>query len=183
MDPMLRPVTQADLPAVLALNESEVPHVGRIPLERLAWFQEHAALFLVAESPAHDGPASCALGDARSIAPAGFIIALTPDAPYTSPNFLWFRERYPSFLYVDRIAVAAPWRRQGLGRALYESTAEHARALGLPWVTCEVNLVPPNPESIDFHLRIGFERAGTRASAEAGPLVQMMRRQVGVRAG
>jgi predicted GNAT superfamily acetyltransferase len=34
------------------------------------------------------------------------LIAFDQDADYDSPNFLWFRERYPRFVYVDRIVVA-----------------------------------------------------------------------------
>ncbi len=35
-----------------------------------------------------------------------FLIAFDQDADYDSPNFLWFRERFERFVYVDRIAVA-----------------------------------------------------------------------------
>ncbi len=35
-----------------------------------------------------------------------------------------------------------------------------ARARDLERVTCEVNLVPPNPGSLAFHHRLGFERMG-----------------------
>ena len=35
-----------------------------------------------------------------------FIMTFDQDARYDSPNFLWFRERYPRFVYVDRVVVA-----------------------------------------------------------------------------
>ena len=35
-----------------------------------------------------------------------FLLAFDEASDYDSPNFLWFRERYPRFAYVDRIAVA-----------------------------------------------------------------------------
>ena len=36
-----------------------------------------------------------------------FLLAFDQDARYDSPNFLWFRARYPRFVYVDRIVVAS----------------------------------------------------------------------------
>src|SRR5262249_37925580 len=35
-----------------------------------------------------------------------FLLTFDQDADYDSPNFLWFRSRYPRFVYVDRIVVA-----------------------------------------------------------------------------
>lgn len=35
-----------------------------------------------------------------------FLVAFDESAEYDSPNFLWFRSRYPSFVYVDRIITA-----------------------------------------------------------------------------
>lgn len=154
----LRAATVADLPAVHALNELEVPHVARVPIERFAWFLEHASDFLVAE-----GAGVAAGADDAPV--AAFVVALEPDAPYRSPNFLWFREHRARFLYVDRIAVAPAWRRCGLGRAIYRELARRARDRGLDRITCEVNLEPPNPDSLAFHRRIGFQPAGTLEGA------------------
>ena len=41
-------VSAADLPAVLQLNESEVPHLGTVDLRQLEWFAKHANYFRVA---------------------------------------------------------------------------------------------------------------------------------------
>ena len=43
-----------------------------------------------------------------------FLLAFDQDADYDSPNFLWFRARYPRFVYVDRIVVAESARRTWL---------------------------------------------------------------------
>jgi predicted GNAT superfamily acetyltransferase len=32
----------------------------------------------------------------------GFLLAFDQSASYDSPNFLWFRDRYPRFVYIDR---------------------------------------------------------------------------------
>ncbi len=89
--------------------------------------------------------------------PDAFIIAFDEDADYDSPNFLWFRDRYERFIYIDRVVVAASAHGQGLGRALYEKLFDAAKAAGYPCVVAEVNTVPPNPGSLAFHDRMGFE--------------------------
>ncbi|MCP5368197.1 MAG: GNAT family N-acetyltransferase [Hyphomicrobiales bacterium] len=97
---------------------------------------------------------------------AGFLIALTPGADYASPNFLWFRDRYAQFVYCDRILVAPAAKGRGLGRALYGDLAAFAAGRA-PRITCEVNLRPPNPESLAFHARLGFREVG-RQQTEGG---------------
>jgi hypothetical protein len=85
---------------------------------------------------------------------------MTPSAAYDSPNFLWFRERCAEFLYIDRLAVDAAYRRRGIGTGLYDQAEASARALGCKLLCCEVNLRPPNPDSLEFHQRLGFEKRG-----------------------
>src|ERR1041384_4776818 len=59
-----------------------------------------------------------------------FLLAFDQDADYDSPNFLWFRQRYPRFVYVDRIVVAASARGRGCARRLYRDLFEHAVRAG-----------------------------------------------------
>ena len=92
--------------------------------------------------------------------PDAFILAFDQDADYDSPNFLWFRDRYERFAYIDRIVVAAQAHGLGLGRALYEKLFDAARAAGYPCIVAEVNVNPPNPGSLAFHARMGFEPVG-----------------------
>lgn len=92
--------------------------------------------------------------------PDAFVIAFDQDANYDSPNFLWFRDRYERFVYVDRIVVTDTAHGQGLGRALYEKLFAEARAAGYPCLMAEVNTNPPNPGSLSFHARMGFEAVG-----------------------
>ena len=51
-------------------------------------------------------------------------------------------------------------RGAGLGRVLYEHAFDLARDAGFAEVTCEVNVAPPNPESMAFHFRMGFVEVG-----------------------
>ena len=49
---------------------------------------------------------------------------------YDSPNYLWFRARYPRFVYVDRMAVAEASRGRGYARRLYADLTDSALAAG-----------------------------------------------------
>src|ERR1039457_1331839 len=86
-----------------------------------------------------------------------FLIALDQNTSYWSPNFNWFKECRESFIYIDRIIVAASARGQGLARVLYNDLFDIARQAGRDRVVCEVNIVPPNPASEAFHLAMGFK--------------------------
>ncbi len=90
-----------------------------------------------------------------------FLIALDDKAAYSSPNFLWFRDRFDRFVYVDRVAVSATARGRGLARLLYADLFRRARADGHERICCEVNLNPPNLASDRFHAGLGFHQVGT----------------------
>ena len=142
----IRDVSAADLPGVLALNELSVPSMNSLTMERMRWFADTAAYFRVAEIRG---------------SMAGFLICMAPEAPYRSPNFLWLLERYREFLYIDRVAVSAKFRRRGIAGALYRDAAGTA-PMRFKMLACEVNLRPRNPESLRFHERYGFESVGTQ---------------------
>jgi uncharacterized protein len=92
-----------------------------------------------------------------------FLLAFDQDADYDSPNFLWFRGRYPRFVYVDRIVVTAAARGLGLARLLYRDLFAEAVRAGHVRVVCEVNSQPPNPASDAFHAALGFVEVGSAA--------------------
>jgi len=96
-----------------------------------------------------------------------FMLAFDQDARYDSPNFIWFRARYPRFVYVDRIVVAPTARGRGCARRLYDDLFEHAVRAGHDRIVCEVNKTPPNPASDAFHAALGFVEVGT-ASVHGG---------------
>lgn len=144
---MIRTLHQDDLPALAALNDAAVPAVNALGLHGLAAHAPRCAVALVAD----DGTG-----------PVGFLLALAPGVDYASENYRWFSAHRPGSMYVDRVVVAPTAHGRGLGRALYAATAQHAVERGLAEVTCEVNLEPPNPASLAFHRRLGFERVGTQ---------------------
>ena len=158
-------VRSADLPAILALNEAEVPRVGALGIDSLRWFAAHAACFRVIRA-----------GDDV----AAFLIGLGPGLDYSSPNYRWFSARYPDFAYVDRVAVARRYRRAGLATRLYDDFVA-ALSARVPVLTCEVNLVPPNPGSRRFHERLGFRRVGTQNTDDGAKTVALLARALDVR--
>ena len=105
-----------------------------------------------------------------------FLLAFDQDADHDSPNFLWFRERYPRFVYIDRIVVAASARRRGCARRLYRDLFEQGSRAGHACVVCEVNISPPNPASDAFHTALGFVEVGSASVHEARKTVRYLSR-------
>ena len=109
---------------------------------------------------------------------SGFLIAFDEQAGYENPNFAWFAERFPRFVYVDRIVVAADRKGRGLGRQMYAELFYKARAGGRTVIGCEVNLAPPNPGSDAFHAKLGFTEAGQAHLADRGKTVRYLVRRL-----
>jgi uncharacterized protein len=91
---------------------------------------------------------------------AAFLLAFEQSDDYDGGHFLWFKDRFDRFLYIDRVVVAKGYRRHGLGRALYADLFRRARELGHATIVCEVNLLPSNPVSDQFHAAHGFTEVG-----------------------
>ncbi len=153
---MIRPFRHADLGWVLKLNAELEVELSPLTERRLLELSARAFSFRVVEPD------------------RALLLTFDQDADYDSPNFLWFRDRYPRFVYVDRIAVAAHARGDGLARALYEDLFQSARAAGHSDIVCEVNSEPPNPASDAFHARLGFEAVG-RGALDNGKQVRYLR--------
>ncbi len=111
-----------------------------------------------------------------------FLLAFDQDADYDSPNFLWFRARYPRFVYVDRIVVAASARGRGCARRLYRDLFEQAERPSHERVVCEVNISPPNPASDAFHAALGFAEVGSASVHEGSKTVRYLSRALTSRA-
>ncbi len=75
-------------------------------------------------------------------------------------NLTWLKSRHENFIYIDRVIVSAPAQGQGYAGVLYSDLAAFGRANGYDSLTCEVNLLPANPGSHDFHLRQRFHALG-----------------------
>ena len=143
-DSELQPVTPAEVSpgtslgmALLALNNDHA--------QELSWLK----------------PAARLKNDFSPEQVEAFLLAFDQKVRYDSPNFLWFRSRYPRFVYVDRIVVASAARGRGYARRLYDDLFRHAVDAGHERVVCEVNARPPNPASDAFHAALGFVEVGT----------------------
>lgn len=148
MSSLSTPLTLADLvtpegAALLALNNAHAVELSWLEPERLARLVAEAFL-------------------ARRVGVAdALLLTFDQDADYDSPNFLWFRARYPAFVYVDRVVVADSARGRGLAKGLYDDLFAAAEAAGHERIVCEVNSDPPNPASDAFHAALGFVPVGT----------------------
>ncbi len=161
--PRLAPVRSADIDAVLALNQSALPAVSEVEAAFFEGMIAASERFLAAH-----------LGDGDD-GLAGFLLLLGPGTDYASLNYQWFSQRYDDFLYVDRIVVAAHARRRGVGRAFYDAAWTLATERGVP-LTCEVNVVPPNPESMAFHRDFGFSEVGRQDTEGGAKTVSLLAR-------
>jgi len=154
----IRDATAADHKAILALNLESEDLVSPMDAARLAQLDGRAAYHRVVDI---DGEV------------AAFLLAFREGADYDSPNYLWFGERYPRFLYIDRIVVSASRQGQQLGRALYEDLFAFARADGIDNITCEFYVVPFNEGSSRFHAKFGFREVGQQWVAMGGKQVSL----------
>lgn len=159
----IRNVRPEELPLLLALNQANLPHVGSISMREMQHLHNQAVYFRVAEL---NGLAT------------GFLIAFEPRADYGSLNFLWFKKRYPNFVYIDRIVIAAAARRKGNALALYRNLEDFAVQRHIPLMTCEYNLKPPNEISRQFHQGYGFIEVGTQDTEKGKKTVSLQIKQV-----
>jgi hypothetical protein len=101
------------------------------------------------------------------------MVVLSENAVYDSPNFEYFKNRYADFAYVDRVFVSEPYRGRGVASSLYRDLVDELQG-GTSRVTCEVNLIPPNPGSIAFHERLGFRQVDEQDTEGGHKRVSLM---------
>lgn len=159
----IRPATPADTAEIVAINAAGRPGVYPLTPDDVQTTLAGAPYVMTAEL------------DGRV---AGYIIGYTQADVCEGDEFAWFQAHLPRFLYIDQIAMAPEARRAGVGARLYDDAAAYAQAHALPALVCEVNLEPPNPASLRFHARLGFEQVGVLA-AHDGRAVSLRRRNLG----
>lgn len=154
----VRDVQAHELDAILALNNAAGSTILPLDGQGITRLAGYASYLRVAEA---DGQI------------AGFLLALRDGAPYDSPNYRWFSERYPEFVYIDRIVIARPFRRLGLGRVFYADVTSFAE-VRVPVLTCEVFLEPRDDVSVLFHGTYGFQEVGQQTMAGVGRRVALL---------
>lgn len=160
----MRIMRDSDAAEVAALNEGAVPAVNSLSVDEVRDLWAKCDVAVVATN--HQGVIQA------------FLLSLCPGADYDSENYVWFEERGVRHQYIDRIVVAPSARGTGVGRALYESVFERARERGANEVTCEVNVEPPNPGSMAFHERLGFNRLAEQDTKDGSVRVALLARSV-----
>ena len=158
----IRDVREHELDSVVAVNNAAGPSILPMDLAKARFFWENAEYFRVAEQ---DGLVT------------GFLVAFSQDAPHDSPNFQWFRERYPEFLYIDRIVIARPRRGGGRGRAMYADVQSFAEVRS-PLMACEVFLQSGSDPALLFHGSFGFREVGQNVMPESGIRASMLLKEM-----
>lgn len=136
-----------DLLKILELNNRESKWVGTKDID---FFQRYMniSFFSVAE---YNGKI------------VGFLMAMDQNTEYDSINFLWFKERYNKFFYIDRVIVDESIRGKGIGSLLYRELMNKRENIPL---VAEVSIEPSNEGSVIFHDKIGFREVGKLKSGD-----------------
>lgn len=154
----IRDVQPHELDSILALNNAAGATILPLDAAALRILHEQASYFRLAEIDGHI---------------AGFLLAMREGADYDSANFLWFRERYAEFVYIDRIVIAKPYRGLGLGRVFYADVTSYAET-HVPLLACEVFLEPRDDVSVLFHGTYGFQEVGQQTMPGNGRRVSLL---------
>ena len=141
----MRALSFDDVEVMWTINEQGLPGTGQVSR------QELRDLLTLSILP---------IGAFQDEEMLAFVMGLPPRTTYGSLNYAWFNERFDSFIYVDRIAVLEAHRNKSVGTKLYERVVAYSKENNIP-IAAEVNLKPPNPGSMRFHHRFGFEEVGT----------------------
>ena len=133
--------------SIYKLNQKNTPEVGTLSSE-----EELKSLIKMS---------SCCFYVSFETAIVGFIICLREGSKYTSKNYNFFTNKFSKFLYIDRIAIESSYRRTGIGKKIYSEKELIASLNKIP-MCCEVNTIPLNKVSINFHKNFGFDEIGQR---------------------
>lgn len=158
MSILIRDAAPADHAAILALNLESEQLLSPMDATRLRHLDQQASYHRV-------------LQDGDDV--VAFLLAFREGADYDSPNYRWFADGYPRFLYIDRVAVAGSHQGRRLGARLYEDLFSFARQHAIGTVACEFYIKPLNEASQRFHARFGFREVGTQWLPESRKQVSL----------
>ncbi len=145
----IRPMTEADLDAALAINELNTDDVGPIAADELAGLLDDSRIALVAEGP--EGEV------------VGFCLVVDPRCRHQTPRAAWALAAARPDLHLERVAFDMRYSGLGLGLLLYDELDARIEELRSAWPSEElrlssmVRLQPPNEHAIVFHAKRGFE--------------------------
>lgn len=157
-------ISDDNLAVIHKLNNDHATELSYLTNESMTELLRTSFLALIATLPVENARVPCALLVAFS----------NSNSSYTSPNFLWFKERYDKFIYVDRVVVDEKARGKGIAKKMYEILFQKALVEGHTVIGCEVNIDPPNPVSDIFHDKQGFKTVGEKRLEERGKSVRYL---------
>ena len=160
---IVRALTFSDAEQVLSINSNAIPAVATLDQKEFLRLKNLSRMHIVAT----DDPLVF-----------GYALAFQSNDNYDGEEFLAFRSaiREP-FVYIDQIVVHDRARGTGIGRRLYEALERSAANIGAGILCCEVNVKPPNPDSLAFHKYLGFISHGT-LSTQDGRDVELLSKRV-----
>lgn len=127
---------------IFELNQKNIPALGSLNnLKHVKEIYNHSqfvAIFIVQEKF------------------VGFAFIMDFKSDYKSLNYKYFKKKFNNFLYIDRVAFKEEFQRKGYGTKLYNEIYKIANNSDFP-LCCEVNTIPLNKQSLDFHHKFGFE--------------------------
>lgn len=160
----LRKLVRSDRSEVLRINAGSLPGVAPLDENEFDRLLKLPNLHLIRED-----------ADKTIV---GYALAFPSDAPYDGEEFQAFHKSLPGpYIYIDQVAVAPNMRRRGVASSLYLALEIEARRRSMSALCCEVNLDPPNPASMAFHLGRGFQRLEVLITADGRTVALMSRSQ------
>jgi GNAT superfamily N-acetyltransferase len=92
------------------------------------------------------------------------------DGEYVGFLIGFLSQTFPDEAYIHFVGVHPDYRKEGVGRLLYERFFEAVRAQGRSLVRCVT--APVNKPSIAFHLKMGFQPEPQDTAADGVPFYQ-----------
>lgn len=139
----LRPATEADIPAILALTQAAyAPYTGRI-------------------DPPSGVLRETSDGVRHSLERGGIIVAQAQDTLVGAVRY----QPHADHVYLGRLAVLPVWQRRGIGRRLIAAVEEWTLLLGLDEVRLNVRL--ELTENHALYKRLGYVEDGLEAFSHA----------------
>ncbi len=151
--PSLRTLLVSDCKSVLQINAASVPGVAALDRAEFARLMAMPNYHVAIEN--------------EDLLVVGYALAFHSNAPYEGEEFQGFKRKLQNpFIYIDQVATQLESRRMGIGSAIYEALEGVARVSDVSTLCCEVNIDPPNPESMAFHEKLGFSQSVILATAD-----------------
>ena len=142
-----RNISSNILKSLYSLNQENTPEVGSIgSVESFTSLLDKSSLNLLIKYEKQ---------------PIGIVSCFRENLEYESLNYKFFNETKKNFLYIDRVVIKSQYRRMGVGTKVYKYLDEVAAKELLP-ICCEVNSIPLNQISLNFHAKNGFVEVGEK---------------------